>query len=734
MKKLRFSNPISSNTVILTTRPPVIQRLLSLQFTTSATQSSLGDSEISEEGEDASCIVQEKDYLRKSKDSGTGLYVLDLVDRGSLEPDPALYNKLLKKCTQLGKLKEGKIVHSHFLNSKFRADLFIQNTILNMYSKCGSLEDAQNTFDEMPMKDMVTWTALITGYSQNDRAEDALALFPQMLELGLKPNQFTFASLLKASGAAPSDNPGRQVHAFCIKYGCDSNVFVGSSLLDMYARCGRMEEAQSVFYGILSKNEVSWNALIAGHARKGEGEDALRMFWKMQRENFSPTHFTYSSVFSACASIGALEQGKWVHAHMIKSGGKLIAFMGNTLLDMYAKSGSIEDARKVFDRLENRDVVSWNSMLTGCAQHGLGNETVRRFEEMLRIGVEPNEITFLCVLTACSHRGLLSEGQYYFDLMRKYKVEPKVEHYVTIVDLLGRAGLLDQADRFIKEMPIEPTAAIWGALLGACRMHGKMELGAFAAERVFELDPHDSGPHVLLSNIYASAGRWSDAAQVRKMMKEGGVKKEPACSWVEIMNAVHTFVANDDAHPQREEIRRMWEKISEKIKEVGYVPDTSHVLLFVDQREREEKLQYHSEKLALAFAVLNTPPGSTIQIKKNIRMCGDCHSAIKFVSKVMERRIIDALRSSLEASIFLAIEMSCKTMFEQVDASFQKGMVEHTTEAQQQFVSTHSPLALSLRVEAPLDPTKELSRLASEYKFEETFTGALKRSDVSSVS
>ncbi|KAA8537256.1 hypothetical protein F0562_027057 [Nyssa sinensis] len=598
-------------------------------YFTSATTAFFTDSDTSSDeaqpGDqlDASCILQDKDLLRKSHDEGTtGLLVLDLIDRGSLEADPTLYNKLLNRCTQLAKLKEGRIVHAHFLNSMFKHYLVIQNTILNMYAKCGSLVEARKVFDEMPTKDMVTWTALITGYSQNDRPQDALVLFPQMLRLGLKPNHFTFSSLLKAAGAGPTDRDGRQIHAFCIKYGYDSNVYVGSSLVDMYARCGHMNGARFVFDGLVSKNEVSWNALIAGHARKGEGEDALLLFWKMQRDDFKPTHFTYSSVFSACASTGALEQGKWVHAHMIKLGGKLIAFVGNTLLDMYAKSGCIEDARKVFDRLVKRDLVSWNSMLTACAQHGLGKETVDRFEEMLKIGIEPNAITFLCVLTSCSHAGLLDKGQYYFELMKKYKVEPEVAHYVTIVDLLGRAGLLDCAERFIREMPIEPTAAVWGALLGACRMHKNMELGTYAAERVFELDPHDSGPHVLLSNIYASAGRWCDVAKVRKMMKESGVKKEPACSWVEIENAVHMFVANDDAHPQREEIHKMWEKTSAKIKEIGYVPDTSHVLLFVDQQDREAKLQYHSEKLALAFALLKTPPGSTIRIKKNIRVCG----------------------------------------------------------------------------------------------------------------
>ncbi|BFG27253.1 hypothetical protein CerSpe_135270 [Prunus speciosa] len=619
--------------------------LSAAQLRTSATRASCTDSEEISEGEDwyASHIIQDKDLLRKSlHNSGTGLHVLDLVNRGSLEADRTLYNKLLNRCTQMGRIQQARIVHAHILTSHFKDDLPIHNTILNMYVKCGSLEDARNLFDQMPCKDLVTWTALISGYSQYDRPQDALVLFPQMLLRGLEPNQFTLSSLFKAAGAVSDDNNkhGRQLHAYCLKYGFDTNVYVGTSLVDMYARWGHMDESQLIFDSLETKNEVSWNALIAGHARKAQGEHALRLFWKMLREGFKPTHFTYSSVFTACASAGSMEQGKWVHAHMIKSGAKLVAFVGNTLLDMYAKSGSIEDAKKVFDRLVRQDIVSWNSMLTGYAQHGLGQETVQRFEEMLRIGIQPNDITFLCVLTACSHAGLLDEGQYYFDLMKSYNIEPQISHYVTIVDLLGRAGLLDRAEKFIREMPIEPTAAVWGALLGACRMHKNIDLGAYAAERVFELDPHDSGPHVLLSNIYASAGRLSDAARVRKLMKDCGVKKEPACSWVEIENAVHMFVANDDAHPQRVEILQMWETISGKIKEIGYVPDTSHVLFFVDQQEREVKLQYHSEKLALAFALLNTTPGSTIRIKKNIRVCGDCHSAIKYVSKVEGREII----------------------------------------------------------------------------------------------
>ncbi|KAL4185877.1 hypothetical protein AMTRI_Chr10g8020 [Amborella trichopoda] len=635
-----------SSTSIHSKSPTYLFPLIFSQFSTATPLSSLAESDDSSDSEPCDlslAIIEPRNLLSKSNSSTQGLHVLDLMDRGSIPVDAETYSRLLKRCTQLGKLKEGKSIHAHILNSKLKSDIFLRNSIINMYAKCGSLCDAKKSFDEMLLRDMVSWTVLITGFAQNDQSAEAVGCFLEMHRSGLKPNQFTFASVFKACGALSSSELGKQVHGFSVKSGCDFNVYVSSSIVDMYTRNGEMGGAHKVFDEMTERNEVCWNALIAGYARKGEGENSLEQFLKMQRAGFEPTHFTYSSVFSGCASIGALEQGKWVHAHMVKFGCRVIAFVANTLMDMYAKSGSIEDAMKVFDRLQKPDVVSWNSILTGLAQHGLGKEAVIKFEEMLKKGIKPNEISFLCVLSACSHAGLINEGWRYFELMRekeKYGIEPKMEHYVSIVDLFGRAGMLDQAERFIKSMPIEPNAAIWGALLGACRMHGNMELGKLAAECVFELDPHDSGPHVLLSNIYAAAGKWGEAARVRKLMKESGVKKEPACSWVEIENSVHMFVANDDTHPQKEDIFKMLDKLGVKLKEAGYVPDTNYVLLYVDKQEREMKLQYHSEKIALAFALLNTPPGATIRIKKNIRVCGDCHNAIKLASKIVEREII----------------------------------------------------------------------------------------------
>ncbi|KAL4397252.1 hypothetical protein AHAS_Ahas01G0173300 [Arachis hypogaea] len=464
-----------------------------------------------------------RDLLLLSRNSETGLHVLDLIDSCSLEPNQSMYNVMLKRCTQLGKLREERLVHSHILNSKLKDDLVIRNSVLFIHARCGSLEEARRVFDEMPSKDMVTWTSMITGYSQNECTQHALALFPQMLQFGSKPNEFLLSSLVKSCGFIVSYKDGQQIHACCLK-------------------CGYLSEARLAFDKLENKNEVSWNALIPGYARKRELEDALALFIRMQREGYIPTEFKYSSLICAFSGIGSLEQGKWLHAPTIKWGKKLAGYVGNTLLHMYAKSGSIQDARKVLNRLLKIDVVSFSSMLIGYAQHGFGKEAVQQFEKMLRIGIEPNDITFLSVLTACSRAGLLDEGKHYFGLMKKYNIESKISHYVTIVDLFGRAGLIYQARSFIEEMAIEPTAAIWELCLGH-----KYYLPIYMPLRV--------------------GGRW---------LEEG------ACM-VEIQNFVHVFVANDFANPHNEKVLNMWEKLNHEIKVIGYVPDTSYVLLCVDQ-------------------------------------------------------------------------------------------------------------------------------------------------------
>nr|ABK26521.1 unknown [Picea sitchensis] len=348
-----------------------------------------------------------------------------------------------------------------------------------------------------------------------------------------------------------------------------------------------------------------------------------------------------AGILRACASVAALEQGKQVHADIIKIGFELDVSVSNGLVDMYGKCGRIEDAQEVFSKLLEPDVASWNAMISGLAQHGCGKEAVLLFEQMLQTGVKPNQITFVVVLSGCSHAGLVDEGRNYFDSMtRDHGISPKAEHYSCMVDLFGRAGCLDEALNFINQMPVEPNASVWGSLLGACRVHGNIELAERAVEQLIELTPENPGTYVLLSNIYAAAGRWDDAGKVRKMMKDRSVKKEPGCSWIEVQNKVHPFIVGDSSHPQIEEIYETLETLTLQMKAAGYIPNTNFVLHDVEEEQKEWILGHHSEKLAIAFGIISTPPGTTIRVVKNLRVCGDCHTATKFISRIVSREIV----------------------------------------------------------------------------------------------
>ncbi|GER42538.1 pentatricopeptide repeat-containing protein [Striga asiatica] len=434
-------------------------------------------------------------HFFKMGPGGNNLLVLDLINQGLMEPDARLYADLLKRCTDQGKLRLGKMVYTHF--------------------------NGTQVFDEMIERDMVSYTMLVTGYSHHNEFKEALCLSLDMLRIGLWPNEFTFSSALKSAGGLQSYVIGGGIHRSCLRSGFGENLYVGSALVDMYTRCKRMADAKLVFNGLRG---TPCSVLVLRDEKGWVWADPFHIL----------EHFR-----SQAAGLWRTE---------------LVAFVGNTLLDMYGKAGSIKDAKRVFGRLVKKDVISWNSMLTAYAQHGFGEKAVSLFEEMRGAGFQPNTITFICVLTACSHAGLVDKGLDYFNLMRKYEREPDITLCVSAIDLLGRAGQLDRALCFIQEMRVKPTAAVWKALLGAYRMYKNTNLGTYAVEQVFKLDPLDSGPHVLLSNIYASTGQLTDAARVRKAMDRCGVKKEPACSWVEIGGAVHVFLANDDTNPEREEI------------------------------------------------------------------------------------------------------------------------------------------------------------------------------------
>ncbi|XP_057866931.2 pentatricopeptide repeat-containing protein At3g26782, mitochondrial [Cryptomeria japonica] len=547
----------------------------------------------------------------------------------------------LVACAGLGAFQQGKSIHAFVIRNEVMLDGSVGNSLVVMYARCGSIGIGRLLFDKMSGRDVISWNAMIGGYAQNGHAMEALILFKKLLVTDVKPNSITIVSMLPACADLENLQQGKGSHAYIVKSGFETNTTVMTSLVAMYAKCGEPETAQQLFDKISVRDLVSWNAMIGAYAQNGHGNQALGLFHQMQLEGAMPNAVTMTCVLPAYAHIGALQQGKMIHAYIIRNGFDSDVYVGTAIVDMYSKCGRINTARVLFDKMCQRNVVSWSAMIAGYGMNGHEKVALELFFQMLEAGTKPTHVTFVSVLSACSHAGLLEEGWKLFDSMtRDYSITPKEEHYACMVDLLGRAGHLDQAQNFIEKMPIKPSPGIWGTLLGACRIHHNIELAKCIADRLFDLKPTNAGYYVLLSNIYAAAGRWDDIVNVRQLMKDRDLKKTPGCSWIETNNRVHSFLVGDRSHPQSENIYSLLESMFKKMKEMGYVPNTDFVLHDVEEELKEDLLSCHSEKLAIAFGLLNTRPGTPICITKNLRVCIDCHTATKFITKIVGREII----------------------------------------------------------------------------------------------
>lgn len=558
-----------------------------------------------------------------------------------LKPNSVTVVSVLLSCADVGALRQGKSIHAYIIRSGFELDVSVGNSLVFMYGRCGSNVIARQLFDKMSVRDVVSWNAMIAGYAQNGHGNSALTLFQQMHQVEVNPNEITIVSVLPACADLAALQYGKVIHAKTIKSGFDCKTPVVTALVAMYAKSGEPEAAHQLFHTLSKRDVVSWNAMIGAYAQNGHVYPALALFRQMQLEEVIPNSVTMASVLPACAHLGALQQGKGVHGYIIKSGCELDEFVGTALMDLYAKCGSINTARLLFDKMSEKNVISWSAMIAGYGLNGLGKDALDLFVQMQESGTKPTDVTFVSVLSACSHSGLLNEGwQLFGSMTQDYYIIPKVEHYACMVDLLGRAGHLDEAHDLIKNMPIKPSAGVWGALLGACRIHCNIELGEYVADCLFDLEPANAGYYVLISNIYAAAGRWDDMVKVRQLLKNRGLKKTPGCSWIEINNKVHSFFVGDRSHSQSEEIYATLESLIRKMKEIGYVPNTNFVLHDVEEELKEDMLSCHSEKLAIAFGILNTSPGTVIKITKNLRVCADCHTATKLITKIAMREII----------------------------------------------------------------------------------------------
>ena len=558
-----------------------------------------------------------------------------------LKPNRITYMSILNACVCPTALGHGKEVHLQIIASRFQSHVRVGNALINMYVKCGSIRDARLVFDGMEKRDIISWTALIKGYTQHGHCEEAFGVFCNMQQAGLKPNQITYMSILNACACSTALEYGKEVHAHIIESGLRCHVSVGNALINMYAKCGSIIDARLVFDGMGKRDVISWTALIEGYAQHGQCEEAFEVYCQMQQVGLKPDQITYMSILNAFTCPTALGCGKQVHTHIIDAGFQSDVLVCNALINMYAKCGSIRDARLVFDEMDKRDVISWTALIGGLALYGCGQEALQIFEQMKKEGAWPNPVTYVGVLSACSHAGLVDEGCRYFKAMSQdHGIVPTVVHYACLVDILGRAGQLSEAENVIKTMPLEANVAVWGALLGACRLHGNVMLAEHAADCSLRIEPENAGVYVLLSQVYAAAGMWDSVAKVRSMMKDRGVKKQPGRSWIEVDKIVHSFVAEDRSHPDAADIYSELQSLTKKMREAGYVPDTRLVMHEVDEQQKEESLCHHSEKLAIVYGLMRIPSGTSIRISKNLRICADCHTATKFITKIVKREII----------------------------------------------------------------------------------------------
>nr|GMD68914.1 pentatricopeptide repeat-containing protein At3g62890 [Ipomoea batatas] len=526
-----------------------------------------------------------------------------------------------------------------------------------------------------PTLESFVWNTLIRAHVQpTNPSLTPLSIFLRMRSHGVQPDSHTFPFLLQSFTSPGYFHSGRSIHSLIIRLGLSDNLFVQTSLVNMYSCCGHLAFAQQAFDEIPqpdlpswnsmlnanvkagmvvsarklfdrmpNRNAVSWSCMMEGYVKTGRYKNALLLFRKMQTldDEVRPNEFTMSVLLSACGKLGALEHGKWAHLYIEKCGMRIGDVLGTSLIDMYAKCGSIERARLVFENLgPTKDVKTWTAMISGLAMHGHKEECLSLFSKMIGSGIRPNGVTFISVLCTCVHAGLVSQGRLIFEMMQKeFGIAPSVQHYGCMVDLYARTGLIGEAWELVKSMPIQSDVLVWGALLSGARMCGDIKTCEAALNKILELEPTNSGAHVLLSNVYAKMGRWKDARRVRGLMEAKGINKVPGCSLVEVDGIVHEFYVGDKSRQDTRQIYMMLDEILSRIRMEGYVSNTKEVLLDLDEEGKELVLSRHSEKLAIAFAIMKTSPGIPIRIVKNIRICSDCHAAIKMISRVYAREI-----------------------------------------------------------------------------------------------
>ncbi|XP_027159845.1 pentatricopeptide repeat-containing protein At3g03580-like [Coffea eugenioides] len=556
------------------------------------------------------------------------------------EPDKITLSSVLQACGHVRDLKSGRSVHDYMVKNRYTGDITANNLLINMYTKCGELLASREVFDSMKSRDLVSWNSMISGYAENEFYEEAIELF-NMMKMELEPDSITYVILLTLCTQSTNRYFATQLHCTLLKQGFDSIITVGNSLIDMYAKVGELDNSLEQFENMEARDVVTWNTIIAACGHCEDCSLGLRMISRMRNKGITFEVPTLLSTLTLCSFLGAKRQAKELHGCIFRLGFESDVSIGNAVIEMYSKSGILWYSMRVFKLMKTKDVISWTALISAYGMYGEGMKALKVFQKMKKVGIVPDHVVFVAILFACSHSGLVQEGwDCFYQMKNDYSIEPRKEHYACMVDLLSRSGLLAEAEDFILSMPQKPDASIWGALLSACRSSGDIKIAERVSKRLLELNSDDPGYHVLASNVYAALGKWDKVKMIRKSLRARGLKKQPGFSWLEIQNRVYIFGTGHRFFEQCKEVHDFLFVLSDLMAKEGYVADLRFALHDVEDDEKVEMLCGHSERLAIAFGVLNTEPGSPLQIMKNLRVCGDCHTATKYISKILQRVIL----------------------------------------------------------------------------------------------
>lgn len=546
------------------------------------------------------------------------------------KPDRYSVISMISTFARLGSLSNGLEIHAYAMKNGMDSDLQVCNTLVDMYAKCSKMDYAESVFERLNFRDSISWTTIIMGYAQNGYPSRALRSFREAQMDGIESDPMLISSILQVCGELKFSYFVKEIHGQIIRKGlCD--IILENTLVNTYSKCECIDYATRVFKNIKAKNVVSWTIMMCCLVQNGLAIEALDVFISMKEIEIEPDSVSLLSLLSAVSDLSALNKGKEIHGYLIRKEFILHGPIVSSLVDMYASCGSLKNAVSVFNCIEVKDIVLWTSMINAYGMHGLGKEAVSLFNRMVAEKIIPDHVSFLAILYACSHSSLINEGKAFFkSMVNDYNLKPWPEHYTCMVDLLGRANNLEEAFVFVQNMELNPNVEIWRSLLGACKVHNNIKLGNLVAQKLLESDSNDIKNYVLVSNFYASCSQWQDLEYTRKKMRQKGLKKDPGCSWIEVKNQVHVFTVRDKSHPESDMIYKKLAQINDTLKRLeGYM-----------ELDKAEMLNGHSERLAIAYGLLQTSEGTPIRITKNLRVCDDCHAFSKLVSKYFEREII----------------------------------------------------------------------------------------------